>query len=169
MPLDLFTKIADECFPHVEEVNITGLGEPTVTKHFDEMCSIVLNKYRKRISLISNGMLLNRNDDLFHILINDNVSLVLSIDGMGETYNTIRQGASWSSMLELLEKIKIRREKKNSFSLGLNFVLCKENKSELLDTVRKAALDWNFDHFCLIMMQPWHGNDRYYQYSSPAM
>lgn len=167
MPLDLFTKIADECFPHIEEVNMTGLGEPTVTKHFVEMCSIVLNKYKKKISLISNGMLLNRNEDLFDILINDNVSLVLSIDGTEETYNSIRQGASWASMLELLEKIKVRRKKKISFSLGMNFVLSRENKSELLDIVKKAARAWDCDHFCLIMMQPWHGNDGYYKHSSP--
>lgn len=170
MPLELFTKIADEFFPQIEEVNMTGLGEPAITKDFDKMCSIVLKKYRKNLSFVSNGMLLNRNEYLLDLLIDDNVNLALSIDGMGDTYNEIRRGASWSSMLELLEKIRMRREqKKTSFSLGMNFVLCKENKSMLLDMVEKAALEWKFDYVCLIMMNLWSGNEEYYKQSSPVV
>lgn len=169
MPLELFQKIAGQCFPHIGEVNLTGIGEPVITKNFYEMCETVIKKHGKRLSFITNGMLLNKDEALLDLLIDDRVSFVLSIDGIGGTYEKLRRGAKWQSMLELLGKIKEKREeKRNSFSLGLNFVLSRENKEELLDVVRRAATEWAVDYMCVIMMQPWKGNDSFYDESSPV-
>ena len=168
MSIELFTKIADQCVSKAEEVNITGVGEATITKHFHEMCSLVLNKYNKRLIMITNGQQLNIDDRLLDLLIHDNVHLVFSIDGIGNTYEKIRVGAKWSNLIEVITKINIIRRKRNSkLKLAANFCLNRANMFQLQDIIKKASLEWKFDYLCVILLQPWFKNIKFFKENSP--
>ncbi len=169
MSLELFTKIADQCISKADEVNLTGVGESTITKNFYEMCSLVLKKYNKKLIMISNGTQLNRDNGLLELLIQNKTDLVLSIDGIGDTYEKIRRGASWSNLMETIEKIKkMRKHGGSPFRLGINFVLNRENRLELQEIIEKAATEWMVDFICVIIMQPWFANREFYNKAAPV-
>ena len=167
--LALFNKIADQCFCDIDEVNITGVGEPTMTRNFTQIVSTIIEKYKKRLIIISNGMLLNRNEELLDILLNDNVQMTISVDGIDEIYEEIRVGAKWNNIIELFEKINQLKLKKKltRFTLGINFTLNALNREQLPELIRIAAKQWHVDYLLVIIMQPWNLNVKFYEDNTP--
>lgn len=167
--LNLFNNIAEQCFSDVEEVNVTGVGEPTMTRHFNTIVSTITEKYNKRLILITHGMLLDRNADLLNLLVQDNVHLIISVDGIGDIYEEIRLGAKWDVLLAVFDKInqlKLDRKLK-SFVIGINFTLNSFNMLQLPDLIKIAGMRWNVDYLLVIPMQPWNLNVNFYEISAP--
>lgn len=167
--LKLFNKIADQCFSDVEEINVTGFGEPTMTKHFNHIVSTVVEKHNKRLIVITHGMLLDRNADLLNLLVHNNVHLTISVDGMGAVYEEIRKGAKWNIILLIFDKInQIKYEKQlDKFIIGVNFTLNALNMSQLPDLTRISGKQWRIDYLSVILMQPWNSNINFYETSAP--
>jgi radical SAM protein with 4Fe4S-binding SPASM domain len=164
-----FSKIADRMLPYTQEVVLTGIGEPTITKHFYEMCEIVINKYNKKLSMITNGIHFYKNERLLDLLINNNVQLTISIDGVKQTYEDIRCGAKWAVIQEVLKSLNVKRASKDldSFIFGVNFVLTKQNKEELLEIINFCSSVWHSDYLCIILLHPFEGNEEFYTKSAP--
>ncbi|MDM8557529.1 radical SAM protein [Candidatus Parabeggiatoa sp. HSG14] len=167
--LGLFNKIAEQCFSNIEEVNVTGVGEPTMTRNFIQIVLTIIEQYNKRLIIISHGMLLNRNSKLLDVLLNDNVHLTISVDGIGEIFEKIRFGAKWDAMLELFQKINQIKCKKEltQFTLGINFTLNTLNRECLPDIIRLSVEQWHIDYLHVILMQPWNLNMDFFKANSP--
>jgi len=167
--LELFNKIVEQCFSEIEEINITGVGEPTMTRNFHIIVNTIVNQYKKRLIIISHGMLLNRKQELLNLLVNNNVHLTISVDGIGDVFETIRTGASWSSIIELFEKIKILKKEKelNNFILGVNFTLNAMNREQLPELIQLSAKQWDINYFLIILMQPWNLNVKFFTANTP--
>lgn len=170
MPYSLFEKIADQVFPNVGEVVLTGIGEPTVTDRFYDMCHLTLKTHGRKLSLITNAMQFGTDEKLLELLVANRVQMAISVDGIEKTYETIRRGASWHTLESVMEKLNAIRYEKHpeTFLFGINFVLNRENKDELETLVTKAKNMWGADYLCVIMLQPFYGNDRFFQLSAPV-
>ncbi len=167
--LKLFNKIANQCFPDIEEVNVTGVGEPTMTKYFSHIASTIIEKYNKRLIVITHGMLLDRNTELLNLLVHNNVHLTISVDGVDAVYEEIREGAKWKTIVSVFEKInQIKHEKQlDKFLLGVNFTLNALNMEQLPDLTKIVGQQWRVDYLLVILMQPWNLNINFYETSAP--
>ncbi|OQW95465.1 MAG: hypothetical protein BWK79_02375 [Beggiatoa sp. IS2] len=167
--LNLFYKIAEQCFPDIEEINITGVGEPTMTRNFNSIASTIVEKYHKRLIIITHGMLLNLNAELLNLLVRNNVHLTISVDGIGEVYEELRRGAKWAVLLAVFDEInQLKQLKKlDKFTLGINFTLNSYNMRQLPDLIKIAGKRWQVDYLLVIPMQPWNLNADFYETFAP--
>lgn len=110
-PLDLSSVLQDDFFSEVEAVGING-GEPTLVKNLDEIVEVILGlKKIKYLHFISNGLL---SEKLLNILEGIKIKcqekgvalgFTLSIDGVGEIYESVRGVPNSFKKIEfLLEK-----------------------------------------------------------------
>ncbi len=87
----------------IEEVTLTGWGEPTIHPHFKEMLEII-NKHSARKYFCTNGMSLKKIKDA---IFDYNVDVfAVSLDGAtDETNSRIRRGSNIKQITEDLKDI----------------------------------------------------------------
>lgn len=109
-PLQLQSAIRDSLFQQVHHVGISG-GEPTLREDLVELCNVVLDALPrlKSLSITTNG---SRPDVLSYILpavktLCDNrdvcFTLNISVDGLGEVHDTVRQRTIFKSVVKSIE------------------------------------------------------------------
>ncbi|MCX5873743.1 MAG: radical SAM/SPASM domain-containing protein [Deltaproteobacteria bacterium] len=145
MDLDLYEALSKD-FIDVEEVDLTGSGEPLMNEALDQMVRIAKDS-GCRVGFSTNGVLLTP-DRLDKLLAAGLDWVAFSVDAAtSETYKKIRVGASFEDVLDNLEYIKSVRNSRNDRcpSLMIFFVMMKANYFELPDMVELASeLDVNF-------------------------
>jgi radical SAM protein with 4Fe4S-binding SPASM domain len=122
--LDDLTKLYASC----SEVLIGGYGEPTLHPQFEEIIARIREDPYKKLSLISNGLLLEKNWSAISTL----DLLILSLDGVGEVYEKHR-GVPFSKLLEALDFFTRHREKTG---LHINMVWNRDTHDSLRDSLR---------------------------------
>lgn len=144
MPDEVYQKIVDEVLDDVTSMDLIGYGEPLLAKNFEKMYDDCL-KREILVYTTTNGILL-KNEALLEKIIRGGMRLCLSVDGArAETFEFVRPYIKWSSMLEILERIKNCAERvlaqtgRRTFWMRFNFVLMKNNVNDLPDMVRLAA------------------------------
>ncbi len=110
MPLPLFKKIIDECAEYnIYSIRLSLRGEPFIHKDIIKMVQYAHDSGIKEIATLTNGLALT--PELFEKAMNAGLTwLTISIDGIGETYESIRPPAKFD---ELVEKIKRFKEIKD--------------------------------------------------------
>lgn len=120
-PWDLPEHIKNEIIqlmPYLEQVNWLG-GEVFLYKHFNELFDIAHKHHVKQI-ISTNALLLN--DGIMQKLVDYNVELSISIDGVTkEIYEKIRLGANFK---EMIKKINLLNETKHKFNHYMKKRLC---------------------------------------------
>ena len=142
MPEEVYDRIARAIYPGAETVDLTGDGEAFLSPLFDRMMSDCA-RHRARISLVTNGIALARDDGLISRLVAGGVSLSLSMDGASaEIFGFSRPLIKWETMVEVLERIKMaanKADRNGKFELTILAVMMKANIAGLPDLVRLAA------------------------------
>jgi len=130
LPLHAIKKIFP-LFPYLETIDIQG-GEPFLVDYFEELLLGFAAFPHARISLLTNGLLIDRK--WADLLIRNNMHLSFSIDSVvQETYEHIRRGARFADLLkslDLISELKQGRGVKSPLQ-KINVVVMKSNYKEL--------------------------------------
>ena len=133
MPLERFEKLADEVFWHVHALSLTYGAEPLLHPEFARFLAIAQRYRIPRVHAVTNGSLLT--EEIAHALVeHETHSIVVSLDAANPvTYQRIRLGGNWSTLIENLERLqRIKRQLgRVKPLLELAFVMMRSNIMEL--------------------------------------
>ncbi len=141
MTTPVFDRMVRELFPTARYVNLSIVGEPTLSPHLDrvfEACA----RYGTRLSFTTNGTRL-RHGDLGRRLAPHLAQLEISVDSLDPAlFAHLRAGAKLDEVLAAVDYMgTVRRERPaaDRFSLGLSVTLFSPNLDELPALVRRAG------------------------------
>lgn len=141
IPLEKVTEILDDCAEMgVRAIQLTGGGEPTVHPQFGEIVRAVLDRGLE-LALVTNGVRFPHGivDDLMRA-----TWLRVSIDaGKPETYTAYRRcpPTHWGKMLDNVKAlVEAKRRTSSRVTIGVGFVVARENHTEILDAVLLARI-----------------------------
>jgi len=140
MPVALFERIASETFATAKEMTPTVMGEPLQTPFFPKMLEL-LSEYSVRMNIVTSGMLLTR--EVSERLAPQLAKIKVSFDGgTKETFESIRRGARFETVVENVRGFDMERRKCDSDQkpiLALQVTLMRRNIEELPRIVELAA------------------------------
>ena len=129
MPRALFDSIAEQVFPQTNILILSILTEPFMTRDFPDRLKSVRAFGVPFSDLITNGTLLNE-PSIGKILDAEITCLTFSIDGgTKETYEAIRTGARWETVMANLRLFQRMRKDRGAMlpQLRINHVLSEMN------------------------------------------
>jgi len=140
MDMDIFGRLAGQLgrFPHLETVMFGGFGEPTAHPCILDMVRAV-KALGLRAEMTTNATLLD--DALIEGLLRERLdTLWISLDGTTEeSFETIREGASFSRVLESVERLGRRNGRDgHRIDIGIAFVIMKTNLHDVKHLDRLA-------------------------------
>ncbi|NHQ59200.1 radical SAM protein [Chlorobium sp. BLA1] len=105
MEIDLFKKIIDEIAGKVFAVRLSLRGEATLNRHFIEAVAYAKQNGIKEVSTLTHGKKFT--GDYLRKAVEAGIDwITISVDGIGETYNSIRKPLKWEETLGRLKEIK---------------------------------------------------------------
>jgi radical SAM protein with 4Fe4S-binding SPASM domain len=144
----------------IETVKIEGISEPMLNANFDKYCKLMREYFPNvKIIVFTNAQYNALKVPLFKTLefIDE---LYLSIDGVRETYEKIRKGASWNRFLKTCDDItqnvpiETRKEK-----IKFNYTMSIDNYSEL-DEVYSLQKKYSFKGVSINLVQDWNEDSK---------
>lgn len=134
---NLYSKLLEEIrqLPELETIVLGGIGEPTCAPDFLKAVEDLQNYH---LILTSNGV--NLKQEIVEGMIGRIDSVVISIDGMADTFRQIR-GVELETVTETVKRIQeMKRERKASRpAISLQCVLSEDNVAESLELVDMAS------------------------------
>ena len=110
----IFNRIVTECAENNSFIRITGGGEPFLHPEFNKLMEYIKDK-RVGCGIITNGSLLTREKVL--PLLEANSVIEISVDCADKnTYESIRKGLKWDSLIENITDLKKQRAELRSMS-----------------------------------------------------
>ena len=141
MDVALFDKIAGEVFPLTRFLYLSCATEPLMNRNFADFLDSVGRHHVPFTSFCTNGILLS--ERVVESAIRANLSeIIFSVDGATpETYEYIRRGARWKTLVEKLDLFRALKEKAGTERpVGrINFTCMSRNIHELPPLVRFAS------------------------------
>ncbi|HHT9145440.1 MAG TPA: radical SAM/SPASM domain-containing protein [Candidatus Wunengus sp. YC61] len=141
MSADLFKKIIDDIAPICNTIGVSYCGEPLLNKDIFKMIHYA-TKRGLSVSMLTNGILLNA-EAREGILDSGLNFMAVSMDGATKhTYESIRIGASFETLVENIRLfVKERKNRRLSYpSIDLQMVVTQKNIHEV-DAFEKLARD----------------------------
>jgi molybdenum cofactor biosynthesis enzyme MoaA len=125
-------------FDNIDVVTITG-GEPFLTPDsIDLLQGLVERDTRNmKIRVITNAQTIDRHLDLVSRL--RNLHLTISIDGVGEVYERVRQRARWNRLILNLRALKKVRDGHRNMLISINTVVMRSTLPCMKDMVDLAV------------------------------
>lgn len=110
MDMDLFRRLVDECAEGgVYSLRLSLRGESFLHPDFVECVRYAKQRGIKEVSSLTNGLRID--EEMFTELMNAGIDwLTFSIDGIGETYESIRRPSKFDRMVEKLTNFKRIKE-----------------------------------------------------------
>lgn len=137
MDFEKFKKIIDEVHPYVDSIGLTGLGETFLYKYFTAAVGYIRNKSKGIIISCSINAHLKTSVEISKGVINKIDTIQISIDGIGEVYNTVRRKADFNFFLDNVKQI-VALAKDSSTDIMFNMVVLKENYHQMSDMLKFA-------------------------------
>lgn len=142
LPYDKLIETLDCCVDMgIPAIQVTGGGEPLVYKDKEngktaiDMFNAIVDR-NLELALVTNGQALN--DEICQLLGEHSSWVRISIDaGNAETYSKIR-GVSPKIYDRVIENIKTLVKYRKYTIIGIGFVVCKENKDQVLECAKLA-------------------------------
>jgi len=139
IPYNKITEILNDCaVMGVGAIQLTGGGEPTVHPRFYQIVQAVLSR-NMQLGLVTNGVLLH---EASRKILQEAAWIRVSIDaGTPETYSSIRRISKemyekvWDNIWDM---VKLKKAINSEVSIGLGFVVTKENWHEIMPFAAKA-------------------------------
>lgn len=142
----------NDLMPYLEIVKWQG-GEVFLYKHFEQLMDAA-GKNNVSQEIVTNGLLLN--ERVINKLINYNVDLYISVDGLTkDIYESIRVGADFDLLINNLQLLK---EIKSGYTdhvmnLGLNVLVMKKNIDQI-EFYPEFAYKYGFKKLCVNAFGP---------------
>jgi MoaA/NifB/PqqE/SkfB family radical SAM enzyme len=113
--MELFEKIVDECAEYgTYSIRVSLRGEPFIHKNVIEMIRYAKYKGIKEVSSLTNNLALT--PSLFKDAMDAGLDwLVISFDGLGDTYESIRRPANFRESYEKIKEYKRIKQEANSW------------------------------------------------------
>ncbi len=133
MDTDVYRKIVDEIADENPDTLLRPFdgGEPLMRKDLGDLISYAKDRGIRRVSINTNGLLMNRNraNELIHAGLDD---VEFSIDGFSaETYEKIRGSKHYDRLIGNIEEfLRLRSDLRPSLTVTVSFVLQPDNKHE---------------------------------------
>lgn len=129
--------IIDEVWPYLDSIGLTGMGETFIHREIEEIVDYIKQKNKGIIiSISTNAMLPNFIQSASKVI--DKIDTIqISIDGLGDVYEFIRNKASFENLDQNLKSL-VELCKGSKTTLMLNMVVTKENYFQMPDLVRYA-------------------------------
>lgn len=138
MDISLAYKIIDECYPYLQSIGLTGMGETLFANKLLEVASYIKKKKRSIIIFIST----NANIPDFMKRITPVLPLLdtvqVSIDGISDVYDSIRLGGNFQLFEENIKKL-VPEAKRNNVDVMFNMVVSHENYKEMSNVIDFAG------------------------------
>lgn len=114
LDFDLFRRLVDECAAHrLFSLRLSFRGEPTLHPRFMECARYAKERGIPEVSSLTNALRLT--PAMFAELVDMEFDwLTISFDGMGKTYDEIRNPAKFTEMLAKIEEFRAIRDRKGS-------------------------------------------------------
>lgn len=111
MDFDLFKRLVDQCAEGgVYSIRLSLRGEAFLHKQILECIQYAKGKGIQEVSTLTNGLKLD--EEMFTAVMDAGLDWIsLSVDGMGETYESIRKPAKFDRLVEKLANFKAIKEK----------------------------------------------------------
>lgn len=126
MNLESAKKIIDELWPYLDSVGLTGMGETFLYKELGDIVDYIKSKNKGIVISVSTNAVLPNFIEQVSKVIGKIDTIQISIDGIGDVYESIRKNASFQKLdnnLRILSKLS----ENTSTDLMLNMVVTKEN------------------------------------------
>ena len=144
MGVDQAKKIIDELWPFLDSIGLTGMGETFLYNEIEEIIDHIKSKNNGIIISVSTNAQLPNFTARISKLINKIDTIQVSIDGLGEVYESIRKKADFKKLdenLRLIAGLCIGTDT----DLMLNMVVTKENYFQmplLVSYAEEAGIDY---------------------------
>ena len=121
--------------PSLEEIIIGGIGEPTIHPKFKEWIRQLPNV---KLTLTTNGF--SWDDEMIDLFVSRFHQIVVSIDGLDDTFKLIRNFKLTQLEANIQRLIKIRKEKKQAFPFMVaQIVISEYNVDEITPLIKRIA------------------------------
>lgn len=158
LTLEEIEKISSS-IPSFPKLLLSG-GEPFLREDVDEICRIFyLNNKVKQITIPTNGILsdiiLKKINTILKSCKNSYVQIQLSIDGLGEFHDKIRNAPNtFDRMMKTYEFLKSVEEKHKNFEVNFCFTFSSLNQHFIKDVYDYLASKGNDSFFVLLVREP---------------
>lgn len=130
-------KIIDETWPYLDSIGLTGMGETFIYKNIREIVDYIKQKNKGIIISVSTNAVLPDFLKAVDGIVNKIDTIQISVDGLGEIYESIRLKASFATLDNNLHQLA-KMCKGTTTTLMLNLVVTKENYFQMPELVRYA-------------------------------
>lgn len=132
MPLEKAKQIIDQMYPYLDSCGLTGLGETFLYPHLLDVVKYIKSKKKSIIITISTNAHIRGFREAIKPVLPYIDNIQFSIDGIGDTYNTIRKGASFE---EVASNIRFVLECGNDITSMINCVVSPDNYTQMSNIV----------------------------------
>jgi len=138
MKPEVYERVRRELFPALQEVYLSGAGEPFLADVFYRMLDDVLGS-EKRITVVTNGTILRT--DYLERLVRAPSIIMVSLDATTpDVLDHIRPGARLDRVIEFMKTVKamMDRSAHPAFQFQISYVVTRSNVAQLSDCVELA-------------------------------
>ena len=133
-----FKNLVDDLMSmNIEAINWTGGGEPTMNPALGEMIRLINKNSKIQMGMFSNGTMFER-FNLFETIVNCLSWIRISMDaGNADSYDKLRVTNKTTNfdlvVKNILALIETKKRLKSNITIGVGFVVTKENYNEIID------------------------------------
>ena len=132
MPLEKAQQIIDQIYPYLDSCGLTGLGETFLYPHLLEIVKYIKSKKRSIIITVSTNAHFHGFQEAIEPVLPYIDNIQFSVDGIGETYNSVRKGADFNV---LKENMRFVLQNGKNVVCMINCVVMPENFMQMADIV----------------------------------
>lgn len=137
MPFEQLTKVVDQCYPYIDSIGLTGLGETMLYPQLADAVRYIKSKSTGIITSISTNASMHQCIEKVEEMKGLIDTVQISIDGIGEVYDSIRINGDFKYFISNVQEIA-KVTKGSGTHLTLNMVIVKENYQQMSDLVELA-------------------------------
>lgn len=137
MEVEQAKRVIDEIYPYLDSIGLTGMGETFLYRNLPEVVDYIKSKNKGIVISISTNAVLPNFLESVEKVINKIDTIQISIDGLNETYNSIRINSNFEILDKNIRALS-KMCKNSSTDLLLNMVVTKENYLEMANLVKYA-------------------------------
>lgn len=132
----LALKVIDECYPYLQSIGLTGLGETLFAPNLVEIAKYIKSKKKSIVIFISSNANMPGFIEKITLVLPYIDTLQISIDGIGNTYDKIRLGGKFQQLEANLEGLRnIIQEDGKEIDVMFNMVVSPDNYESMSDVV----------------------------------
>lgn len=129
--------IIDEIWPYLDSIGLTGMGETFLYQNIEEIVDYIKNKNKGIIISVSTNAVIPNFVQKVSKIINKIDTIQISIDGLGEVYESIRLKSNFETLDTNIRQL-VALCTKSSTTTMLNMVVTKENYFQMSELVKYA-------------------------------